>query len=96
MSARTVQAGRVRRSGGTPEPSEQKTICSAGMCLRKGKRVNEPANERTHNGPLCDASPVAERKESQPRYEAGFLCGAPFAGASRRAWRSRRWAVVTG
>ncbi len=96
VSARTVKAGRVRRSGGTPEPSEQKTICSAGMCLRKGKRVNEPANERTHNEPLCDAFPVVVRKESQPRNEVFSLCGPPFAGASRRAWRSRRWAGIRG
>jgi len=52
-------------------------------------------NERIMD-PLCDASPVGVRKESQPRNEAGFLCGPPFAGASRRAWRSGHRAGIRG
>jgi hypothetical protein len=59
-SARAVKAGRVRRSDGTPEPSEQKDFCSAAVCLQKGKR-------RIMNS-LCDAFPVAKSDGVRTNY----------------------------
>ena len=63
---------------GTPEPSEQKNFCSAGVCPVKGKT--------SHNEFIMRCLPGAGSDVVRPA----------FAGASRRAWRSGRWAVSNG
>ena len=65
------ETGRVPGSGRNSQVN-RRTSVQPGCAQRKGRRVNEPANERTHNAPLCDDFPAVVRKESQPRYE-GWL-----------------------
>ncbi len=96
VSARTVKPGVC---AGRAEPRSQvnrKDFCSAGMCLRKGKRVNELANERTHNGHYATLPRWRFAKKANRGTRAGFLCVPPFACASRRAWRSGRRAGIKG